>query len=230
VWIIKSKKDRIFAKRIKHTLFIKPSNITYYKIALSHRTKPIKVNGKWYTNETLEFLGDAVLNLIAANFLRNHYPDKSEGELSRMRSNLVARKQLNKVASRLHIAKLIAKSRYANIRTHVIGNTLEAIFGAIFLDKGYNQAEKFFMLLIEKEFILTSEYEANKNFKSILLEKASKEKFKVEFVSFEKEINNKLIFKSFVFINKTLFAEGIGTRKKASEQLAAKRALKNLTL
>jgi dsRNA-specific ribonuclease len=52
----------------------------------------------------------------------------------------------------------------------------------------------------------------------------------VEFVSFEKEINNKLIFKSFVFINKTLFAEGIGTRKKASEQLAAKRALKNLTL
>ncbi len=188
---------------------------------------PYVVEGRAYTNETLEFLGDAVLNLIAANFLRNRYPDKTEGELSRMRSNLVSRKLLNKVASRLHLAKLIAKTRQTNVRHHVMGNTLEAIFGAIFLDKGYKGAEKFFEILIQKQYIIPEEYEANKNYKSLLLEKASKEKFKVEFVSKEKKINNKLLFKSFVFVNQNLFAEGIGTRKKSSEQLAAQRALKN---
>jgi len=228
VWIFKSKKDRIFIKKIKHNLFITPSNLSIYKIALSHKTKPFQHNGKEYTNETLEFLGDAVLNLISANYLKNKYPNKKEGELTRMRSNLVSRKQLNKIASRLHLAKLINKSKNTNIKNNVIGNTLEAIFGAIFLDKGYQEAENFFLKLVEKNYVKSEEYEINKNFKSQLLIKAAKEKFEIEFISKERTIKNKFFYKSFILINKNLCAEGLGRNKKSSEQIAAKKALKIL--
>ena len=222
-----SKQDRLLIRKIKRNLFFTPHRFEFYKIALSHRTKPYFVNKKKYTNETLEFLGDAVLNLIAAHFLREYYPDKTEGDLSKMRSNLVSRRQLNIIAKRLHIGKLLHKSHGTYIFNNVLGNTLEAVFGAIFLDRGYKYAEKYFHKLVIKKIILEEDYIVNKNFKSILLEKSDKEKFKLEFLSEKRVINGRNFFKSYIFANKNLIAEALGRKKKYSEQLAAKRALKN---
>ena len=222
----RSKEDKIFKQRLKKTLTFSPRNILLYKIAFSHRTKPFVRDGKEYTNETLEFLGDAVLNLIVANYLKSKFPAKSEGDLSIMRSNLVSRKQLNIIAKRLHIVKFLSKSKYTYIHNNIQGNTLEALFGAIFLDRSYKYAEKFFFTLINNNLIPENEYTENKNYKSLLLEKSSKEKFKLEIVPIKKHISGHTFFKSFIFVNQKLFAEGLAKRKKSSEQIASQRALK----
>ena len=213
-----SKQDRILKQRLKHYLFFTPKKLFYYKIALSHKSKPFLLGNKKIDNETMEFLGDAVLNLVATRYLYLHYPNMDEGELSRMRSALVSRTQLNKTAKRMHLSKFLKRTHETNIRQHVSGNTLEALFGAIFLDKGYKQAEKFFEELIKHNYIIAKEFEENNNYKSILLEKAAKEKFSLEFSTKKLYINNNLFFKSFIFVNKRLFAEGLGKKKKTAER------------
>jgi len=223
-----NKKDRIFQHRIKQILFVKPKNLHFFRIALSHKTKPYYFNKKAYNNEILEFLGDAVINLVVADYLRKKYPDKKEGELSQMRSNLVSRKTLNKIASRLNLSKVILKSKDTFIYYNVLGNALEAIFGAFFLDGGYENVEKFFLKLIENNVITEKDYFYNKNYKSILLAKGDKERFSIEFFSERIDITDNKFYKSYTFVNNILCGEGMDKTKKNAEQIASLRTLKIL--
>jgi ribonuclease-3 len=134
--IFGSAEERIFRKNLRNLLGYKPRSFAIYELALTHRSvrDPIDQN-----NERLEFLGDAILSSLVAEYLFKRYPYKGEGFLTEMRSKMVNRQQLNDIALRMGLNKvaIFNKSDGALRTSQIFGNTLEALVGAIYLDQGY---------------------------------------------------------------------------------------------
>jgi len=127
-----------FKKHLKNILGFAPGNIALYKTALTHRSVR---EASDENNERLEYLGDAILSALIADYLFKRYPYKEEGFLTEMRSKMVNRQQLNEIALRMGIKKitLYNKSDGSLKVSQIFGNTLEALVGAIYLDKGYRK-------------------------------------------------------------------------------------------
>jgi len=130
-----------FKKHLKNILGFAPGNIALYKTALTHRSVR---EASDENNERLEYLGDAILSALIADYLFKRYPYKEEGFLTEMRSKMVNRQQLNEIALRMGIKKitLYNKSDGSLKVSQIFGNTLEALVGAIYLDKGYKKTSK----------------------------------------------------------------------------------------
>ena len=210
-----------------------PFNITLYEQALLHKSSSIKLkNGKWINNERLEFLGDAILDAIVADIVFKEYEYKKEGFLTNMRSKIVQRETLNKLALDLGIDKLIKTSaRNTTHNTHMYGNALEALIGAIYLDQGYRVAKRFVHeRLIQEHLNIESVAQQEGNFKSRLIEWSQKQKIAVYFELIDSVVDeaNNPIFKSAVFILDEKAGEGEGFSKKESQQKAAEVAVKRL--
>ena len=197
------------------------SNSKIYKQALTHKS----YNNKEH-NEQLEFLGDAVLSSIIAERLFLENPNKSEGFLSKKRALIVSRKHLNLIGKKI-IPKTQIKSRLNPIPESVFGNVLEAIIGAIYIDKGLQKTTKFIKKHIYKSSEITTQKETD--FKTKLLNYSRKKK---EIIKFKTEAiigpphNKKYIVA--VFVNETKTSEASAFSKKAAEKLAAEKALKIL--
>ena len=125
-----------FKEQLRNLLGIKPGKIFLYQTALSHRS--VK-EGTDENNERLEYLGDAVLSTIVADYLFKRYPYKGEGFLTEMRSKMVNRQKMNDVALKMGLKKITIYNKFDNALkgSQIFGNTLEALVGAIYLDKGY---------------------------------------------------------------------------------------------
>lgn len=227
------KHDREAYLSLYHQLGIMADDIQLYKFALSHKSKPIvDVNGHKLNNERLEFLGDAVLSMSTANYLFIHYKDAHEGMLTTTRTKIVNRKYLNKIALELQIDQLLRKERTViSPKNNLYGNTLEAIIGAIYLDRGYKTSSKF----VEKWLIKSPEnmYEiihTETNHKARLLEWCHKKKKPILFIvaSQTKDVNNHILFEMEVYINHEFYGRGIGRSKKEAEQQACEMALHHL--
>lgn len=210
-----------------------PYNITLYEQALLHKSSSIKLkDGRWINNERLEFLGDAILDAVVADIVFKEFEYKKEGFLTNMRSKIVQRETLNKLAIDLGIDRLIKSStKTANHKTHMFGNALEALIGAIYLDQGYRMTKKFVheRLIVEH---LNIENVANQevNFKSRLIEWGQKNKIAVEFRLIESftDANNNPIFYTAVDIYGIELGTGRGFSKKESQQKAAEEALNKM--
>jgi ribonuclease-3 len=139
--IFGSAEERIFRKNLRNLLGFRPRNFSVYELALTHRSlkEPIDQN-----NERLEFLGDAILSSLVAEYLFKRYPYKEEGFLTEMRSKMVNRNQLNDIALRIGLNKIAIFNRNdgALRSSQIFGNTLEALVGAIYLDQGYAFTDK----------------------------------------------------------------------------------------
>ncbi|HMW27851.1 MAG TPA: ribonuclease III domain-containing protein, partial [Ferruginibacter sp.] len=133
--------NREFRKQLNNILGFSPGNIALYKTALSHRSVR---EGADENNERLEFLGDAVLSSVVAHYLFRKYPYKGEGFLTEMRSKMVNRQKLNDIALKMGIKKITFYNKYDNALkvSQIFGNTLEALIGAVYLDKGYTATHK----------------------------------------------------------------------------------------
>lgn len=184
-------------------------------------------------NERLEFLGDAVLELVVTDFLFSKYPEKTEGELTALRSALVNTITLATAASSIGMNDYLLLSRgeakdIGRARQYILADTFEAFIGALHLDQGYEVAHKFIEQLI---FPLIDEIVKNKTWQD------SKSHLQVEaqeYVSFTpkyktvKEVgpdhNKKFVVG--VFLGEELVAEGEGKSKQEAEQAAAEKALK----
>jgi len=129
-----------FNTQLRNMLGFKPGNIALYQTALSHRS--VK-EGADENNERLEYLGDAVLSAIVADYLFKKYPYKGEGFLTEMRSKMVNRQQLNDVAVKMGLKRITQYNRFdASLKSsQIFGNTLEALVGAVYLDKGYRKTQ-----------------------------------------------------------------------------------------
>lgn len=224
--------NKQLARALKNILGFTPRNINLYQLAFLHRSSAKEmVNGYKNSNERLEYLGDAVLSSVIADYLFRKYPLKDEGFLTEMRSKIVSRPHLNKLSRKLGLDKLIQSEKESgNIYKSINGDAFEALIGAIYLDKGYKFVTKIIVKRIIKchidiETIENTEF----NFKSVLLELSQKEKKQVEFKVLEE--SGKGFHKQYiveVFYDNLVLARGYGHSIKEAEQNGAEHAYSSL--
>lgn len=222
-------KNKIFFRLIYQLTGIYPSNLKIYKIAFTHKsaTKYSDKNRN-FNNERLEFLGDAILASIIAEFLFSYFPYKKEGFLTKMRARIVSRDQLNEIALDMGLQYHIVSHNKINGTKNIYGNALEALIGAIYLDKGYSQTKKFIIhKLIHNNIDLNELAHTDSDFKSQIIEWAQKNKIDISFNDEEVESteHNNLYFTSEVINNKEVIGRGKGSSKKEAQQNASKEAL-----
>jgi len=135
------RKRNSFTRELTNLLGYHPYSIDLYETALTHRSLGDQTD---QNNERLEYLGDAILSALVADYLFKRYPYKGEGYLTEMRSKMVNRQQLNHIALRMGLKKITRYNKSdASLRlSHIFGNTLEALIGAVYLDIGYKRTEK----------------------------------------------------------------------------------------
>lgn len=223
-------KDRFFVTRIKHITGFLPYNTDLFRIAFIHKSARLSIkDGSTVDNERLEFLGDAILDAVIAEYLYMLYPDKDEGFLTQLRSKIVKRKQLNKLAIKLGLAPLLKSNTNLNeSRKNVLGNALEALIGAVYMDKGYRKTRKFIIDRILIRYLDLEKLSVKESdFKSRLIEWAQKNRKEITFISKE-EFNTRkkeIFFLSNVMIMDQSYGTGSGSSKKEAEQKAAEQAL-----
>jgi ribonuclease-3 len=229
-----SSQDRKFNQALKNLLGFYPRNITLYRQAFRHRSSAIELHNKQKSsNERLEFLGDAVISTVVADMLFKRFPYKDEGFLTEMRSKIVSRDQLNKLALKLGIVDLIETAEDTNQRNRSInGDAFEALIGAIYLDQGYSRTQLFILNRIIKVHIDVDALETTEtNFKSRLIEWAQRERKAVAFEVLD-EVGNKNSrqLKVQVTIDGNPMGMGIDFSKKKAEQIAAEATCKSLNI
>ena len=225
-------KNRKLVKKLIPILGFTPSRIRLYEIAFIHKSASILMpDGEVINNERLEFLGDAILDAIIADYLFRKFPDRNEGFLTKMRSKMVKRKHLNLLAYRMGINQLIVSHAIIeNTSRHLYGNAFEALVGSIYLDKGYNRSYQFIERIIDKYVDIEKLKDSDNDYKSKLIEWAQKKKIEVFFDS-EEDYNQQKKqpqFTSHIIISEKEMGRGMGKSKKESEQKAAKMALERL--
>jgi ribonuclease III len=227
--IKKNRADRQLSEAIRNIFGYTPGNISLYKLAFRHRSVATSLtNGFKHSNERLEYLGDAVLGSVVADFLFKKFPYKDEGFLTEIRSRIVSRSNLNLLSRKLGLNTLVQTSRENNIAaSSILGDAFEAFIGALYLDKGYPFTQKVIVnQIIQTHLDLESLLARETNFKSRIIEWAQKEKKEFEFRLFE-EIENGRKGKTYVvhlLIEGEKIAEATDYSIKKAEQKASEKA------
>ena len=229
--IFYSKKEREFRAQLRNVLGFSPRKWKLYKTALSHRSVR---EGADENNERLEFLGDAILSTIVAHYLFMRYPYKEEGFLTEMRSKMVNRNQLNDIAVRIGLKKITFFNRVDNSLkiSQIFGNTLEALIGAIYLDRGYDETHRWVTGQIITPHLYMQDLEnLDINQKNKLYGWANKNGKFLEFDTLEEKIENgRRLFTIGAKVDGEIIAQAKAYNKKDASQLAAQIAVEKLKL
>ncbi|MBA5793068.1 ribonuclease III [Flavobacterium sp. xlx-214] len=218
----------IFYSTITQIISYKPRNIVYFETAFTHRSlNKLNENKQPINYERLEFLGDAILGSVIAAYLYKNAPKGDEGYLTQMRSKLVSRSHLNSIGKKLQLTNWVqTKAAISQFGDNINGNLLEALIGAIYMDKGFTACEKFIYknILIE---IKDLDYLENKiaSYKSLFIEYCQKHKKTFKFDT--QDDNGKDNIKHFyvkLYFNESVIARARATSKKKAEEKAAQRA------
>lgn len=216
----------------RKTFGITPKNTALYRQALRHSSSVPEDRPDLPDNERLEFLGDAVLDTIVGQFVFRAYPEQGEGFLTRMRSKLVSRHQLSILAKRVEVERVMESNIGRNQDTAVPGNAMEALFGALLLDKGFDRTNAIVIKLITTHFDLKAVEQEDRDSKSRILEWGQKLHRKVEFIVNEDKDrggrNGK--FSAEVRVDGKPCGAGSGHSKKKAEQDAARNAMRKLQI
>ncbi|MEK7166911.1 MAG: ribonuclease III [Patescibacteria group bacterium] len=227
-------KKKIFELEKKINVNFKNKNLLHQ--ALIHRSY-LNENPNFYLkhNERLEFLGDAVLELIITEFLYTVYPEKSEGELTNLRASLVNSQMLSELAFELNLDEYIYLSKgeaqensQGKARRYILANATEALIGAIYLDQNYKKTKKFiekYFLVKLPEILIKKTYIDPKS----KLQEVAQEKEKITpcyKVLKESGPDHDKHFQIGVYLEKELIAKGEGSSKQEAQVQAAKEALK----
>lgn len=229
----KNSRERQIFDSIVRAFGAPPKDITLYITALRHKSAAKNIyNGNAPSNERLEFLGDAILDATVADYLFEKYPDAEEGEMTKIKSRIVSRQNLNLMAGKMGIPDLLeTDAQAARAKESISGNALEAVFGALYCDLGYTRTRAATMQALNAFADLdTLEYE-EADFKSRLYEEAHKRKVELRFNTSPKTTDSgDKYFVSVVVFNDKNTGKGNGSSKKRAEQSAAEAALENLNV
>lgn len=183
-------------------------------------------------NERLEFLGDAVLELIVTEYLFETYPEKPEGELTNWRASLVNAKMLGEISEELEFNDFLLLSRgetkeLGKARQYILANTFEAFIGALYLDQGYKKVEELIKKYLIKKLPEIVKKGLYRDAKSRFQEEAQEKTGMTPTYKVLKEWgpDHAKSFVIGVFLGKKMIAEGKGSSKQEAEEAAAKRAL-----
>ncbi len=225
--------NSIELREIEEIVGHKFEDTTLIELAFTHSSYSNEMKlGKLMNNERLEFLGDAVLELITSEFLFRKYPLKHEGELTKIRASIVCEHTLARFAREINLGKflLLGKgedSTGGRDRSSLLANTVEAIIGAIYLDAGYKRARKF----IKKRLLVNIEdrnlFVDNKTYLQEILQKNSNKAIVYELVE-ESGPDHMKHFVMEVRHGDKIIGRGEGKSKKSAEQEAANDAINNL--
>lgn len=214
---------------LRNILGFYPGNIALYKLAFRHSSAAQQIRkGVKDSNERLEFLGDSVIGTVVADYLFKKFPYRDEGFLTKLRSKMVSRAMHNQLAMKLGLNNFIEANndRFGTRPTSINGDAYEALIGAIYLDKGFEFAQKFILTRIINVHIDMDEMETKEvDFKSKFIEWAQKERKEFRFET--QTDGTTTADKQFVV---QLIADGeiMGTAqhisKKRAEQMAAEQA------
>ncbi len=229
--LFKKSDDSSFEKQLKNVLGIQSGNILLYRTAMSHRSVKETADEN---NERLEYLGDAVLSAIVADYLFKRYPYKGEGFLTEMRSKMVNRQQLNDIALKMGLRKLTFYNKFDNALkgSQIFGNTLEALVGAVYLDKGYLKTHNWVLRQIVIPHMFVDDLEAiDINLKNKLIGWANKNGKALTFELAEERMEgSRRLFTINAMLDGELLAQGKGYNKKDASQVAAQVAVEKLSL
>lgn len=199
---------------------IRAKNIALYKLAFKHKSKNQE------NNERLEFLGDSILDAIISEIIYNNFPNKDEGELSKLRSKMVSRNMLNTLGNNLNLLSIISyrETHTKDGLNNTVGNALEALIGAVYLDQGYPACQVFIEKKLVDPYIDWQQLEAKvTDHKSSLFRYCQKEKKHLQFVLLEENaIDDPKRFHIGLKIDYEQVADAFGKSKKIAEQKAAK--------
>ena len=216
-------------KDIYHVIGFMPGNPDLYTTALSHRS--VK-EGTEQNNERLEYLGDAILSGVVADYLFMRYPYKGEGYLTEMRSKMVNRQTLNEIALKMGLKKVTNFNRSDNSLkvSQIFGNTLEALVGAIYLDKGYEGTKRWIFRRIIMPHMFMEDLETLEiNHKNKLYGWANRQGKTLEFTTLDEKIENgRRKFRIGAVVDGVLVSEGQAFNKKDASQIAAQVAVEKL--
>jgi ribonuclease-3 len=226
-------KDKELARRLKSILGFTPSDIAIYKLAFFHKsnTSDKSANGGvTQNNERLEYLGDAVLGTIVAEYLFNKYPNSDEGFLTKMRSKIVKRNSLNKIGDKMGLDVILQEYNNTRLSRSMLGNAVEALVGAVYLECGYAETKRYVIKKLLRKYLDIHELETyDDNYKSQLLEWSQKNGKQVSYKVIAKyKYEKRDRFKVAVLIDGNKIATADDFNKKSAEQMASEKALVHL--
>jgi ribonuclease-3 len=230
--IFRSKKNEYELELISFILKkfgYKPKDLRYFLKAITH--KSFRNQEIDFSNERLEFLGDAVLDSVVADFLFIRFVNEDEGYLTRIKSKIVNRKTLSEIGEVMNLREIIRYNQARSINLSTLeGNAFEAILGAIYLDGGYEEVKKSVQNHVFRNFVnINRLLEEEIDFKSKLFIWCQKKKLILDF-DVVTEVNNGgvWLYEIEIIINSVKYGKGKGGSKKIAEQEAAKETLQLL--
>lgn len=216
---------------LKSEFSIKTKNASLYAQAFQHKSVALK-NEKGFklSNERLEFLGDAVISSVVAEYIYNLYPNKSEGFLTQLRARIVSRDSLNRLGKEINL-EIHIKYKTGKNSNHnsLIGNVFESLIGAIYLDKGYKVTKEILTNTIFKKHLdLKKVEQTNTDYKSQLLINCQKKQKTLAFKELNKsKIEGEFYFTMGVYINDKIVDQATAKSKRKAEQKGSKSVLDN---
>ncbi len=226
--------EKELAEAIRNVFGYRPKNVAVYKLAFCHKSKATSTNnGFRHSNERLEYLGDAVLGAVVADFLFKKFPYKEEGFLTEMRSRIVSRNNLNNLSRKLGLDRLVqANTENGTNGTSIMGDAFEAFIGAVYVDRGYDFTKDLIIRQIIQTHLDIDELMAHEiNFKSKIIEWAQKEKKTLDFLLVKEEDRGKKgrVYTVELLIENKTEGRGQDFSIKKAEQRAARQACEKLT-
>jgi ribonuclease-3 len=215
---------------VKKAFGFSPGDTAVYEQALRHSSAATKIRpGLKNSNERLEFLGDAIIDSVVAHYLYVKYPMLPEGELTKMKSKVVRRENLNMIGYTLRIHELLHLNLgKQDMHDSIVGNALEAVVGALYLDRGFNTTRDIVLRLLKQHGLDTRVHD-DIDYKSKLHEWCQKNKRSLYFkIIAHRNEGGASYYKVALYIDDEEYGVGEGGAKKSAEQKAAKRACDKL--
>jgi ribonuclease-3 len=220
-----------FEKSVDMLIGYRSSKMVLFHTAFNHRS--LKENPS-ENNERMEFLGDAIISSVVAEYLFKKYPYKGEGFLTEMRSKMVNRQQLNHIAIQMGLKKM---TRFNKLdgglkSSQIFGNTLEALVGAIYLDKQYNFTKKWIIEKMIQPYLFMDELEQiDINIKNKIIGWALKQGKQIDFVLADEQLEGRRrLFTINIVIDGEVITSQKGFTKKDASQIAAQKAIEILQI
>ncbi len=225
--------DRTLSDAIKNIFGYRPRKVHIYDLAFRHKSvATLADNGHRLCNERLEYLGDAVLGSVVADFLYKKFPYKDEGFLTEMRSRIVSRSTLNMLSRKLGLSSLVQASKESGTQgSSIPGDAFEAFIGAVYLDKGYLFTKKMIIRkIIQTHLDVDEMMEQDINFKSKVIEWAQKEKKTVGYKLADERDNGKRgkLYTIELEIDRKVAGHGTDYSIKKAEQHASRMAWEHI--
>ena len=228
-----SKNDAIFFSNLRRITTLKAVNRKIYQTAFTHRSLNLKDNDGHLINfERLEFLGDSMLGIVVSTYLYEKFPYASEGKLTRYRAKIVSRENLNQIGKKMGLIKFLDLEQKVNFGSNIHGNLLEALVGAVLVDRGHIKCRNFILNKILVDYVNLDQLEYSVlSYKGSLIEWGQKTKKNILIKTrSDNGLDPHFNYITHIYIDDKKIVKARGISKKKSEEKAAKRAFSAMNI